>query len=114
MKVMSVVDEVLRRVGGGLERNLGIERRPGSAEAATSDSDWLLNVIWGLVSGNVAFLKERAEPLNVKGRKNRRDKNQDDDRIVHTKRFIKEDTDHYAHNSFKSVFTISIFHIARY
>ncbi|KAH6910215.1 U3 snoRNP protein Utp20 [Coprinopsis sp. MPI-PUGE-AT-0042] len=103
MKVMSVVDEVLRRVGGGLERNPGIERNPGNVDASTSGSDWLLNVIWGLVSGNVAFLKERAEPFNVKGKKNHRDKTTDDDRIVHTKRFVKEDTDHYTHNSFKFV-----------
>ncbi|TFK26306.1 U3 snoRNP protein Utp20 [Coprinopsis marcescibilis] len=106
MKVLSVADEVLRRVGGGLERNPGSERKKEKDDQTEiqPESDWLLNVIWGLVSGNVAFLKERPEPLKSKNKKKRRDvTSRDDDVTVQTKRLIVQESDHYAHNSFRFI-----------
>ncbi|EAU91851.2 U3 snoRNP protein Utp20 [Coprinopsis cinerea okayama7 len=105
MKVLNMVDEVLRRVSGGLERNAGVELKKQEADATTPpDGDWLLTVISGLITGNIAFLKERPEPLKAKNKKKRRDgSDKPDDHIVQTKRVVKQEVDHYAHNSFRFI-----------
>lgn len=102
VKTMAVVDEVLRRVGGGLERNKGIEK--GSPQA--SESDWLVNVIWGFVSGNVGFLKERHEWTNPKkGRKADKSRSQF---IVQRSRKLDVESDQYAHNSYRYVHELGV------
>ncbi|KAF6761032.1 U3 snoRNP protein Utp20 [Ephemerocybe angulata] len=100
VKTMAIVDEVLRRVGGGLERNRGIEK--GASEV--SDSDWLVNVTWGLVSGNVAFLKEREDWNNPKGKKKKgKPAKPKNDHIVQRSRNVNVESDQYAHNSYRFI-----------
>lgn len=97
IKTMTVVDEVLRRVGGGLERNKGLEK--GASQA--SESDWLVNVIWGLVSGNVAFLKEREDWNNPKGKGKKGGSKPKNNFVVQRSRNVNVESDQYAHNSYR-------------
>jgi U3 small nucleolar RNA-associated protein 20 len=98
VKVMTVADEVLRRVGGGLERNRGIEQEGANDNP---EADWLVNVIWGLVSGNVAFLKEREDWSNPKVKKKRKGIKDKSDHIVERSRKSQVESDQYAHNSYR-------------
>ena len=80
------VDEVLRRIAGGLNAN------------ARLNPPELLVLCHTLISQNAKFLQEterKAAPTKGRGRK--------DDRIVQTKRKIVADNDHYAHNSYRYV-----------
>ncbi|RXW23686.1 hypothetical protein EST38_g2153 [Candolleomyces aberdarensis] len=100
VKVMTVLDEVLRRVGGGLERNRGIEQEGANDNP---EADWLVNVIWGLISGNVAFLKEREDWSNQKVKKKRKGIKDKSDHIVERTRNPKVESDQYAHNSYRFI-----------
>lgn len=82
MKAIQLVDEVLRRVAGGLNSN----RHLGPAE--------LLVLCHTLITQNAKFLTE-APPL--KKRKN----NAKADAIVQIKRSVRASADHYSHNSFR-------------
>ena len=86
VKPMQQVDEVLRRIAGGLNAN------------ARLDPPELLVLCHTLVSQNAKFLQEaerKATATKGRGRK--------DDHIVQTKRKIAVDNDHYAHNSYRYV-----------
>ncbi|KAJ2918304.1 hypothetical protein MD484_g2111, partial [Candolleomyces efflorescens] len=100
VKVMTVADEVLRRVGGGLERNRGIEQEGANDNP---EADWLVNVIWGLISGNVAFLKERENWSNPKVKKKRKGIKDKSDHIVERSRKTQVESDQYAHNSYRFI-----------
>ncbi|KAF9461849.1 armadillo-type protein [Collybia nuda] len=92
IKVMNLVEEVLKRISGGLNSNKHLV----PAE--------LLVLCNTLISQNARFLKQapaRRKP-NAKG-----------DAIVQVKRQVSADTDHYANNSFRFVsFGLDLFNTA--
>ena len=84
-RVMQQVEEVLKRIAGGLNANA----RVGPPE--------LLVLCHTLVSQNAKFLQE-AVSTKERGRGRK------DDYIVQTKQKIVSDNDYYAHNSYRCVF----------
>ncbi|KAG6335501.1 hypothetical protein ID866_3590 [Astraeus odoratus] len=93
-KPMQQVDEVLRRIAGGLNSN------------ARLDPPQLLVLCHTLISQNAKFLQEA--PKNTKSRGRR-----DGDAIVQMKRKAITQEDHYAHNSHRFVvFGLELFNTA--
>ncbi|OSX61435.1 hypothetical protein POSPLADRAFT_1144486 [Postia placenta MAD-698-R-SB12] len=91
LKVLQQVDDILRRIAGGLNANEHLVPKE------------LLVLCHTLISQNAKFLKE-APQVRRKGGKVR------DDAIVQTKRKVERDLDHYANNSFRFVaFGIDLF-----
>ena len=88
-KPMEQVDEVLRRIAGGLNTN------------ARLSPPELLVLCHTLISQNAKFLQE-AEGKTTAPKKGRARK---DDYILQTKRKIVADSDHYANNSYRYVGT---------
>ncbi|KAI0628424.1 armadillo-type protein [Trametes polyzona] len=96
LKVMQQVEELLRRIGSGLNSN---------AHLVPTE---LLVLCHTLISQNARFLQEvpKARP-NGKGRKPK------DDALVQVKRRLPSDADHYANNSFRFVaFGLDLFNTA--
>lgn len=91
-KPIQQVEEVLRRIAGGLNTN------------ARLNPPELLVLCHTLISQNAKFLEEaeRKTTTTAKG------KGRKDDHIVQTKRKIVADTDHYAHNSYRYVYVCAV------
>ncbi|KAI0705265.1 armadillo-type protein [Cerioporus squamosus] len=97
LKVMQQVEELLRRIAGGLNANPHLVPTE------------LLVLCHTLISQNARFLKEVPQQKSTK--KGKRDKR--DDAIVQLKRKLAEDNDHYANNSFRFVaFGLDLFNTA--
>ena len=91
-KPIQQVEEVLRRIAGGLNTN------------ARLNPPELLVLCHTLISQNAKFLEEaeRKTTTTAKG------KGRKDDHIVQTKRKIVADNDHYAHNSYRYVYVCAV------
>ncbi|KAH7929562.1 hypothetical protein BV22DRAFT_1191955 [Leucogyrophana mollusca] len=95
LKTMQQVDEVLRRIGGGLNANTRLTPTE------------LLVLCHTLISQNARFLQEVPSVPKSNG------KNKKNDAIVQMKRKVVVETDHYANNSFRFVvFGIDLFNTA--
>lgn len=82
LKVMQQVEDVLRRIAGGLNANQHLTPKE------------LLVLCHTLISQNARFLKQVPKVTQVRGKGKR-------DVVVELKRNMVEDADHYANNSFR-------------
>ncbi|THH26353.1 hypothetical protein EUX98_g7834 [Antrodiella citrinella] len=95
LRVMQQVEDLLRRIAGGLNANDHLKLVD------------LISLCHTLISENARFLTQTPKPSHPKGRKGK------DDRLVQMKRKAGPDMDHYAHNSFRFVvFGLELFNTA--
>ncbi|KAI0782968.1 armadillo-type protein [Abortiporus biennis] len=97
LRVMQQVEDLLRRIAGGLNANPHLTPKE------------LLSLCHSLISQNSRFLQQTPKPLS-KGKKGRK---RNSDAIVQLKRTQGPDMDHYANNSFRFViFGLELFNTA--